>query len=182
MHPSLASCEVFVKKNSHPTCIWIKIIELWFTIIGNRLILNHYICINIKIIGLVNISNVTCLKLISLWTLLNTPFPNNKSFLRFKTISVEKVMCRSIYSIIPTEIKNVAYSLVMDRITATAVNRMLVWQPQLQPRCGCEYHNRGYFFSTTAYILRNFYLKRSLFYLFWSSNCNYVIATYYFFL
>ena len=39
--------------------------------------------------------------------------------------------------------------IVMDRITATAtaVNRMLVWQPQ--PRCGCEYHNRnrGYFFQ-----------------------------------
>ena len=64
-------------------------------------------------------------------------------------------------------------TLVMDRITATAtaVNRMLVWQPQ--PRL---------FFSTTAYILRNFYSRKSLFYLFWSSNCNYVIATYYFFL
>ena len=43
------------------------------------------------------------------------------------------------------------FNLVMDLITATAtaVNRMLVWQPQ--PRCGCEYHNRnrnrGYFFQ-----------------------------------
>ena len=55
--------------------------------------------------------------------------------------------------------------LVMDRITA-AVNRMLVCQPQLKPRCGCDYHNRGYFFSTTAYILRNFYSRKSLFYLF----------------
>ena len=41
--------------------------------------------------------------------------------------------------------------IVMDRITATAVNRMLVWQPQPQPRCGYENHNRnrnrGYFFQ-----------------------------------
>ena len=35
----------------------------------------------------------------------------------------------------------------MDRITATAVNRMLVCQPQLQPRCGCDYRNRAYFFQ-----------------------------------
>ena len=43
------------------------------------------------------------------------------------------------------------FILVMDRITATAVNRMLVWQPHPQPRCGCEYlnrnRNRGYFFQ-----------------------------------
>ena len=72
-------------------------------------------------------------------------------------------------------------ALMMYRITATAVSRMFVWQSQ--PRFGCEYHNRnrGYFFSTTAYILRNIYSRKSLFYLFWSSNCNYVIATYYLF-
>ena len=47
---------------------------------------------------------------------------------------------------------------------------------------GSNNRNRGYFCSTTAYILRHFYSRKSLFYLFWSSNCNYVIATYYFFL
>ena len=51
--------------------------------------------------------------------------------------------------------------------TATA---MRLWVPQ--PRC---------FFSTTAHILRIFYSRKSLFYLCWSSNCNYVIATYFFF-
>ena len=73
--------------------------------------------------------------------------------------------------------------LVMHRITATAtaVNRMLVWKPQSP--CGCEYHNRnrGYFFQQPR-IFKKKLFKKSLFYLFWSLNCNYVIATYYFFL
>ena len=48
----------------------------------------------------------------------------------------------------------------MDRITATAVNRMLVWQPQ--PRCGCEYHNRnrGYFFNNRVYFKKFVFKKK----------------------
>ena len=55
-------------------------------------------------------------------------------------------------------------TLVMDRITtaatATAVNRMLVWQPQ--PRCGCEFHNRncGYFFQQPRIFKNNSFKKK----------------------
>ena len=50
--------------------------------------------------------------------------------------------------------------LVMDRITATAI------QPQLR-----------LFFSTTVHILRILYIRKSLFE---SSICNYVVVTSYF--
>ena len=50
---------------------------------------------------------------------------------------------------------------------------MRLWEPQPQPQ-------PRLFFSTTAYILINFNSRKSLFHLFWSSNCNYVIATYFF--
>ena len=54
----------------------------------------------------------------------------------------------TIYFEVPHQLTS---KVVMDRInaTATAVNCILVCQPQ--PRCGCEYHNcnrnRGYFFQ-----------------------------------
>ena len=71
------------------------------------------------------------------------------------------------------------YTLVMDRITATA----------------CFFDNRNgdvvvnmttttataVIFSTTANILRNFYTISYFIYV-KVKNCNYVIATYYFFL
>ena len=51
------------------------------------------------------------------------------------------------------------YRLGLDRITATAYNRMLFWQPQ--PRCGCEYdiRNRGYFFNNREYFKKFLYNK-----------------------
>ena len=55
----------------------------------------------------------------------------------------------------------------MARITATAYNRMLFWQPQL--RCGCEYdnrnrnRNRGYFFNNREYFKK--FLYNELFYI-----------------
>ena len=56
--------------------------------------------------------------------------------------------------------KKGSFVLVIDRITATAVNRMLVWQPQ--PRCGSEYHNRNrvIFFNNRVYFKKFLFKKK----------------------
>ena len=68
-------------------------------------------------------------------------------------LKIKKSSCRSLGK--NQFINQFIYKVVMDRITATAKHPHVF-----------NNRNRGYFFSTTAHILRNLYIRKSLFYLY----------------